>query len=148
MSQERTSAQADEPLSVLVGQMHATLIEILNQQNDRIARLEAGPDRSTLAAGGEPEGRRAAGQDTAGDDSGIKEQQPEPAHFNSDEFAMVMSVWPDPGQAILTNTSSKSPQRWYTVVPLPIILNSSNIMAYDHCHAVYGAIASTIFIGT
>jgi hypothetical protein len=115
MSQESPSARADEPLSILVRQMHATLIEILNQQNDRIDRLEAGPDRATRAAGGETEERRAAGQDTVGDDSGIKEQQPESAHFNPDEFAMVMSVWPDPGQAILTNTSSKSPQRRHNV---------------------------------
>jgi hypothetical protein len=116
MSQERPSARADEPLSILVGRLQATLIEILNQQNDRIARLETGPDdRATRAAGGESEERRAARQDTVGDDSGIKEQQPESAHFNPDEFAMVMSVWPDPGQAILTNTSSKSPQRWHNV---------------------------------
>jgi hypothetical protein len=109
MSQEKPSARADEPMSSLVGQMHATLIEILNQQNDRIARLEAGPERATRAAGGEPDERRTTGQDTVDDDSGLKEQQPESAHFNSDEFAMVMSVWPDPGQAILTNASSKSP---------------------------------------
>jgi uncharacterized protein (UPF0335 family) len=107
MSQQQPSAPADQTLNNLIGQLHATLVEILQQQNDRIARLEAEPDGvAQKVTDALKEGRKKE-LDTVSVDSEVKKEQLESATFNQDDYAMVMSVWPDPGQAVVTKTSSK-----------------------------------------
>lgn len=46
MSLQKPPVQAEQLLTTLLEQIHATLKETLKQQNDRIARLEAQPDRA------------------------------------------------------------------------------------------------------
>ncbi len=145
-SQEQPSPPAEQSLVSLVGQMHATLIEILKQQNDRIAQLEAGPVRITRTSTDEPEEMPAVELDIVDDASIPKERLPEPAHFSSEDFAMVMSVWPDPGQAVMTNTSSKLDNNSMFIKQLRMILNSCYLLAYDHYHALYGAVASSFCV--
>lgn len=148
MSQETSTTLADQPLRTLIEQ-NATLIEILKHQNDRIARLEAEePDLGTgKAIADEPEESHKIEEDAAGVDSEpYKKRWHEPAHFALDDCAMVMSVWPDPSQAVLTNTASESKQEWCVLLTLPIIMCSNCVVAFNLYHTLYGTIAITVCI--
>jgi hypothetical protein len=107
MSLQKPSAQTELLLVTLLEQIHATLKETLKQQNDRIARLEAQQDGATLAITDDPEDTRNTGLDTLDHDPVSNDQAPEAAPFNADDYPMIMSIWPDPSQAIQTNIASE-----------------------------------------
>jgi hypothetical protein len=48
--------------------------------------------------------------ETTDNDPVPKDQSPEAAPFDANDYPMIMSIWPDPNQAIQTNVAGKSGQ--------------------------------------
>jgi hypothetical protein len=111
MSEREPLLVDEQTLHSLVEQVHVTLQQIVEQQNDRIHRLETQLNLATQKFPKQIEAEPVAGLDSQ-EDVAVSQRPPsEVAQVGVDDFPMIMSIWPDPNEAIQTKVASQLSRR-------------------------------------